>query len=413
MDASRDMTLFNISIPNEYMDELQSLFLDPDIAAIVNGSSNASLESLLLGDRTSVFRKLIHYLDLYLVPVIALVGLIGNVLSFVVFVGTYIRHLSSSIYLAALSVADSGFLLCILVSWGVNSGLDLFTQNGWCQTFIYLTYVSTFLSVWYVVAFTVERYIAVHFPLKRQELCTTRRAKFVVVSLAVLAAVLYVFGTWTSGVTFYFDTSDPMCGPLAQYLALVSIINHLDTVITLILPFIAILVMNLKIAGKVVQFYRDRKDLALDQTTETSDKGTSYQRVCRIQASTKTRALYTRTQVRVTKMLLTVSTMFLLLNLPRHTTRTYLFFKTLTDEKYQPTRSYVNWQRLFELLYYMHFSVNLFLYTTMGKNFRKALIWLCKRIKYNICEYWSKWTYHCTVCMGYKSTSQDMNRQFV
>ncbi|KAG8326321.1 G-protein coupled receptor activity protein [Homalodisca vitripennis] len=39
--------------------------------------------------------------------------------------------------------------------------------------------VCSFLSVWFVVAFTVERFIAVRYPLKRPSMCTVTRAKMV------------------------------------------------------------------------------------------------------------------------------------------------------------------------------------------------------------------------------------------
>ena len=54
--------------------------------------------------------RVVNVLDFYLLPLISVVGCIGNVLSFVVFTTTYLRRLSSSVYLAALAVADTIFL---------------------------------------------------------------------------------------------------------------------------------------------------------------------------------------------------------------------------------------------------------------------------------------------------------------
>jgi len=90
---------------------------------------------------------------------------------------------------------------------------QIYHRRGWCQFFVYATYVASFLSVWYVVCFTVERYLTIRFPLKRQDLCRTARAKAVVFSFAGLALVLYNFAIWTSGVRplseLYFDK--PFC----------------------------------------------------------------------------------------------------------------------------------------------------------------------------------------------------------
>lgn len=338
----------------------------------------------------SFFRTAIHYIDLYVIPLVALVGVVGNVLSFTVFICTFMRRLSSSIYLAALACADLGFLICVLVSWASHTGLNLYVQDGWCQTFMYLTYVSSFLSVWYVVSFTTERYIAVHFPLRRQGLCTTKRAKIIVSSLALFSLILYSFGIWTSGV-LRIPPLPVMCGPLPQYYRLVNIAYNLDTVITLLLPFIAIFVMNVRIAFKVARFYKERKHMALRSNFSTrrrSESGSGCQ--IHYHVSVNRSALYTRTQVRVTKMLLTVSSIFLLLNLPHHSSRVYTFIMRLTDESYTPSDNYIAWEKLFKFLYYFQFSINLFLYSAFGKNFRRAFCHLVRRVKHSFGEILSR-----------------------
>ena len=356
------------------------LLLLANTNASVNGSGLGAGLGLSSETAPTLFRMVITYMDIYVVPMVALVGVLGNMLSFTVFLCTFMRRLSSSIYLAALALADLGFLVCVLVSWTVNVGLDIYAQNGWCQTFIYLTYVSSFLSVWYVVSFTTERYIVVHFPLRRQDLCTTRRAKYVVSALAVFSLCLYTFGTWTTGVNTMYIM--PVCGPLPRFHTFISIVHNLDTVITLILPFLAILIMNVRIAYKVAQFYQERRHLQLHAISYT--RGTMSFRRGHIQVYHKTNSMYTRTQVRVTKMLLTVSTIFLVLNLPRHTVRTYSFIRTLTDKDYNPTETYILWQKFFQFLYYLQFSVNLFLYSAFGRNFRKALLLLWRKVKHNV-----------------------------
>jgi len=60
--------------------------------------------------------RVVEALDLYLLPLISVVGCVGNVLSFLVFTTTYLRRLSSSVYLAALAVVDTIFLLVLFCS---------------------------------------------------------------------------------------------------------------------------------------------------------------------------------------------------------------------------------------------------------------------------------------------------------
>ena len=87
----------------------------------------------------------------------------GNLISFLVFVCTPVRQLSSSVYLAGLALSDSSFLLQLFVTWLGYVRVFLVHRNVWCQMVVYFAYVSSFLSVWLVVGFTVERYIAVSF----------------------------------------------------------------------------------------------------------------------------------------------------------------------------------------------------------------------------------------------------------
>ena len=108
--------------------------------------------------------------------------------------------------------------------------------------FVYMTYVFGFLSVWYIVAFSCERFIAVKWPFKRSEMCTPRKARTVVVSLAAFALVAYSFALWTSEVTSWYGMV--ICLPKEKYRNLVGKLNNIDSIITLIVPFIAILFCN-------------------------------------------------------------------------------------------------------------------------------------------------------------------------
>ena len=126
-------------------------------------------------------------LELYYVPFIIAIGIIANGLSFVVFVFTHLNRLSLSVYLAALAVADIGFLCSLGLGWLDTVGFSLVHKNGWCQMMVFTSYVCSFQCVWLVVSFTIERYIAICYPLKRPEMCTVWRAKVVVASLLTVS----------------------------------------------------------------------------------------------------------------------------------------------------------------------------------------------------------------------------------
>lgn len=157
----------------------QGLFCDDDVVAeFTNYSSGVvhqdinSLDLIFLNNSPTtnvlLFRAIIHSFDIYVIPVILMFGIVGNVISFCVFMFTFMRQMSSCVYLSGLCLSDIGFLLCAAASWSDNINLRIYHKPGICQFFVYFTYITSFLSVWYVVAFSLERYLAVKFPFKRQ-----------------------------------------------------------------------------------------------------------------------------------------------------------------------------------------------------------------------------------------------------
>jgi hypothetical protein len=138
----------------------------------------------------NLVEELGHLLVFYYTPFLVAVGSVGNILSVLVFFKTKLRKLSSSYYLAALGISDTCFLFGSFISWLNFIDIHVYNQNVFCQFFTYFTSVCSFLSVWFVVAFTVERFIAVLYPLRRQTMCTVRRAKMVLCGLIVLGAIL-------------------------------------------------------------------------------------------------------------------------------------------------------------------------------------------------------------------------------
>jgi len=124
-------------------------------------------------------------IDKILTPVIYTLGFPGNIMSFLIWIRPKMRH-SSGVYLAALALADFLFLLLhlnfeLVTNWDVNTLNFPVLCEGF--TIIFLTF--QYLAPLLVLAFTVERYISICHPFKRERFCTTNRAKIVSLSLAL------------------------------------------------------------------------------------------------------------------------------------------------------------------------------------------------------------------------------------
>ena len=182
------------------------LFLDHDLDG--NGSDNGS--SLLYDmaydgyGENNIFSSIIAVMDKYVMPVIIVIGVLGNTCCIVVHVGTpQLWRQSSSVYLVFFSAVNNGFLITIFIVWFSWVGIHVFHKSGWCQMTQYVKDVCYFMSAWTVVAFTVERWIVVFYPLKRHQLCTRQRATVVMIMLTTFALSFYSFTIFSTSVHMY------------------------------------------------------------------------------------------------------------------------------------------------------------------------------------------------------------------
>ncbi|XP_052797013.1 FMRFamide peptide receptor frpr-18-like [Mya arenaria] len=170
----------------------------------IPGEVALNTTSVVCNETSEIYEKAL-LIDKILTPFIYAVGFPGNILSFLIWIRPKMRH-SSGVYLAALALADFIFLLLHLnyelnANWGVNTLNFPVICEGFTIVFLTFQYIAPLL----VLAFTVERYISICHPFKRERFCTTRRAQIVSLSLA--------FGCLaTCGIQGYFWTFDSVDG---------------------------------------------------------------------------------------------------------------------------------------------------------------------------------------------------------
>ncbi len=459
------------------------------------------------------FRRLMDGLNIYFTPVIILVGMVGNLLSVIVFVNTYLSRQSSSIYLASLAVADLLYLLSLTVVWLSWIHVPLLHHIGCCQLVTYLKNVCTFLSVWYVVCFTVDRYIIVCYPLRRDRYCTPRLARRVVLLLAAVALLLYAYSTVTTGIQTVGGIL-PVCTHLTGYYTVTTVATALDSVFTLIVPSSTIVVLNCRLVSRILRllprdsrsspcrsgsakkrsrhpseleyrsgdyislstrrrghspchpgpaichsdfrsvdggggrnlshkprkpccshhsscmsihrkkyaFHHERRprcsSRCLDRPGAASwagglratppgsgivsrpesscfsvqgAGGTSWVGDCghrhcehckcpRQRPQIRIGQGRSRAQYRTARLLIIVSTVFVVLKLPNHVFRNYAFFNSSMDGDFAPDLQHLRWQQLSAVLYHLNFAINFFLYSVYGRQFRAGLRIVCVKV---------------------------------
>lgn len=192
MSTSNPTTTKTSIMANESID--MSTTMGESVGNFTNTTVNGSIdptEYMTIEDEEMLQIAFVisDFVNKYYVPIICLTGSIGNILSVFVFFMTKLRKLSSSFYLAALAISDTCFLCGLFVQWLNFLNVNIYNENYFCQFFTFFSYLASFCSVWFVVAFTVERFIAVMYPLKRQIMCTVRRAKIVLLGLTMAGCV--------------------------------------------------------------------------------------------------------------------------------------------------------------------------------------------------------------------------------
>lgn len=307
-------------------------------------------------DEDEYFYDFVHILYKYFIPILCIFGIIGNALSFRVFVFTSFAKQPSSIYLAALSVSDTWFLSALLISW-VGSLDTLATQSGvFCVISIYITYVTSFLSIWYVVLIMLDRYIVVCHPLRGHKLCSRQRVLIALTIVTTFGVLFYSHCFFTMKIDQTDDDERQLCRVQDNYYHVLRLITYFDIVITFIIPVVTVLVFNLAVICAIRRFYF--RQFRMSQG--------------RMYASTSPLFnILSKAQVRLTVMLIIVSSVFLVLNLPSHGFRFFILVNDILKRRKENFNLFLI-QHCLQIMYYINFAINFLLYCTCSKSFRRC-----------------------------------------
>lgn len=95
--------------------------------------------------------------------------------------------------------------------------IDLYNRDYFCQFLTYISGLCSFLSVWFVVAFTVERFIAVRYPLQRLTMCTVKRARMMLLGLILVGSVICIPYLLYSAPVYSDDVKYTICDVREEY----------------------------------------------------------------------------------------------------------------------------------------------------------------------------------------------------
>jgi hypothetical protein len=246
-----------------------------------------------------------------------------------------------------------------------------------------------------VLAFTAERFFAVNFPLKHMSRCTPRFSRTIILTIVTPALLFYIYPSFFASEVDKYG----QCREKESHVRYLNLVNIIDTILTMFLPFILVSILNVLIIRKLFCSNTFRKhvfDNGSSYQFQRTSKWTQYytcsldkqekNKVCIEKSSSTIRKKqqlrhesarrHILTELRLTKMLLAISLTCLSLNFPSYYLRlTFFYEQTKDDLTISETYTIFTLYRdvLLHYLSYLSYSINIFIYILFGANFRRGL----------------------------------------
>ena len=289
------------------------------------------------------------YAEAITVPVLVVLGLVGNTLSFLVMSSPNYNCKAFNLYLRSLAISDSLTLISELFTWIdklTDADLLRYHTSITCKLADFCKSVICLMSSWLIVAFTIDRFLAVCQPLKRQILCSLERIRFIIILLLILTSASQIFR-----LVLVERLDRPGRSPCHASVDLRLLYFRLDyflydILLRFFLPFVVILVCNSFIIMNIVRMSPIRRASASWEKRKTN------------------LAIY---------MLFIVSFVFVITMAPStilSVTWYVLFESGHRGKTYYKLRPF---NTPFKLLRMTNYAVNIFLYGLTGKEFRTEL----------------------------------------
>lgn len=380
---------------------------------VTNASSFAPEQVATVAESLKTTRFVVQNV---LTPIVATVGLLGNILNILVLFQPSMRT-STNVYLLVLSLADSVFLLFNFIL----SILDC-SRRDLAETAYHFNPYGRFVSnysgnvaVWVTVVFTVERYIAVCHPIHGKVWCTVNRAKLASMAVTVLVVANTVPTVFEIKVVNTPRGLRCMDTEFAQSFGYEHVYAWWYVTVFTFIPLVCLTIFNIILIRALFVATRRREQLALISTTHqhtsngkdkkhqlnhqqhsglhhssnhisqihlsenvssshTSDRSSPSSATISLTKKRQSRR-FSREQNKVTLLLVTIVMIFILCQLPwttLHLYNTYISSNNLTSTSGSRTAVKIA-GNICNLLGLVNASVNFYLYSCFSKRFRRTL----------------------------------------
>ncbi|XP_017880475.1 neuropeptides capa receptor-like [Ceratina calcarata] len=286
-------------------------------------------------------------------------GIFGNVATCIVIIRNSSMQTATNYYLLSLAISD-----LILLVLGLPNELSLFWQQypwalglGLCKIRAYVSEMSSYVSVLTIVAFSMERYLAICHPFRVYAMSGLKRPiRFILAawSIALVCAIPFAIYTTVNFVEYppgsgNYSTDSAICTILLPYMPDFPL-YELSSVIFFLIPMLIILVVYTRMGLKI----RNSTTNTLNSVMQGAIHGDSRQ---------------VQSRKSVIRMLSAVVILFFICWAPFHAQR--LLYVYGQDSDYYPDLR--EWLYILSgCLYYFSTTVNPILYNLMSVKYRNA-----------------------------------------
>ena len=201
--------------------------------------------------------KIANFINIYWFPVLIPIGLLGNILSFLVMIKPNNRKMSTCIYMAAISVNDN-IMMCMCFHDYLVYVVQIHKWHSIeCKMSCFAALYALQNGTFQVFAMTLDKYIAIKWPHKAATYSTPRRAKIMTVGFSICALMYNTSHFFLRGMI------DDLCICYANSSAIARVYSWLTFVLNAIIPFTMLIHLNyviLKTVRKKSNFFFNTDD---------------------------------------------------------------------------------------------------------------------------------------------------------
>ncbi len=201
----------------------------------------------------------------YICLTIFVIGLIGNLLSVLVFSRPSLRRRSCAIYFLALAITDIASLCASFIDTVLPSynNVSLTIKSVFiCKLNPLMVYFTTDLSNFLLAVASIDRAVSIQCPLKSQQFCRARIAIYIILIMSIVFLLINGHIFW--GFEIVDEQSQRICSPSKTkivyhnephsmtYDRFYAIFDSLDMLFAVVIPFIVMLICNIIILIRVI-----------------------------------------------------------------------------------------------------------------------------------------------------------------